>query len=176
MSSGFALFLAFHGLLRPFEVLALRGNDLLPPSECSSSGGIRIRFGKTGANQFSRIMEPTVLRVLQYLKYAHPGEERTFGDLNYSIYKADLKWACRAMSLPVEFTPHSARHGGATARFLAGDSPDVIRLAGRWSQMKSMETYLQGHSCLHLTLHPPPQFGWMFTTSLLLRSRLLSLV
>ena len=175
-SSGFALYLSFHALLRPFEVLALEGSDILVDSSYLHHGGVRVQHGKTGPNQFARITDPTALRILRYFRLITPPHARLFADLDYRGYLLDLGWACRALALPTRFTPHSARHGGATKRFLLGDHPDVIRIEGRWSQYKSMMVYLQSCSCMLLSLNPPPEFTLLLTTGFLLRPLLLSFV
>ena len=174
VDSGLALFLSFHGLLRASEVLSLRGNDVLVRSSHPEHGGIRVRHAKTGRLQFARIQEPMVLRVLHYLALTTPASELLFPSVDYRGYVADLRWACRALRLPVIFTPHSARHGGATARFLRGDSPSVIRIAGRWSQYHSMEVYLQACACLLLNFNPPPEFSLLLSTGFVLRPLLLT--
>ena len=84
-----------------------------------------------------------------------------------------LRRACDLLGLSVVFTMHSLRHGAATMRFLAGDSPEAIRIDGRWASATSMETYLQACAALLLTLSCSPRLLPVFDRGPTIRSRIL---
>lgn len=157
---GAGLLIAFEGFLRVSELCALTSSDILLPSSLLSTTttcGLRLGRTKTGRNQFVFISDPTVIQLLHQLHASTAPNSKLFPGMTPSKFNAALKWATRVLGITEHYTMHSLRHGRATAAFLAHVHPDVIRRAGRWSSLHSMETYLQGVTAFLLqTTTPPP--------------------
>ena len=170
------LLLAFGGCLRVSELLGLHGLDVLVPDDPRQSGsavGLRLRKTKTGPNKFARIRDPLLVPLLRFLKVITPPESLIFeGISNYTLNKL-LGWCSTVLRLDVRFTMHSLRHGAAVKRFLDGDSPDLIRLEGRWSALYTMETYLQTCASLLLSFQCPPRLVDVLSAGPCVRKRFL---
>jgi hypothetical protein len=67
------------------------------------------------------------------------------------------------------YTPHSLRHGGASADFLTHGSIERVQFRGRWKQMESLRTYVQSARALLAAQDVPPslnQLGMQLSDSL----------
>jgi hypothetical protein len=76
------------------------------------------------------------------------------------VVRAGWRWS--RTSFGWHFTPHSFRHGGATADLQAGVPLDQVVLRGRWASLKSARRYLQtalAHSLAVGVLEPQHAWG-----------------
>ena len=173
---GLGLLVAFAGCLRASELCGLYGADILLPDDSRDSHGVcglRLRQTKTGPNKFARVRDPAVIAVLRFLKAITPTDSKVFMGVTGQRFNSLLRLACDQLGLSVVFTMHSLRHGAATMRFLGGDSPESIRIDGRWASANSMETYLQACAALLLTLSCSPKLLPIFDRGPTIRSRIL---
>jgi hypothetical protein len=70
-------------------------------------------------------------------------------------FRRHLNKACVTLGVDAtKFTPHSFRHGGATADFIAGKSRNEIVLKGRWV-LQSAKSYIQAGRSLAIGLQLP---------------------
>ena len=176
LSLGFVV--AFEGYLRVGELCRLRGSDILVDGAVGSGSkgcGLRIRIAKTGRNQFARISDPLVVKVLRFLKSRTGGEELVFQGATPRVFNGLLKLLCQQLGLLQHFTMHSLRHGRASKGHLDREMPEHIRLDGRWASSKSMETYLQAATSLLQTLLCPALFRELIPLGPLFRTHLVSL-
>ena len=168
-------------LLRPGELLRLRGTDFALPGEFSlsqSHAAIRIISPKNrrqfGNEQFVPLQNPNTIAWLQASGLM--GQDVVLWTSTSSRVSKMFKQL--TMELGVDdcnFTPGSLRPGGATMLYGRGMSIAQLRFAGRWTAEKSLEHYIQqamatqilnrlkpdvvrrlqrlGPLCLHMILH-----------------------
>lgn len=171
-----ATLLAFDALLRVNEFMNLRVEDVILPDDrrlgaikpldassdskaAYTGAAIRLRFTKTGTEQFVTIRDKDVIFLLrlamQGLKpwdYLFPASS---ADRAASFRRAFSK-ARDNLRLDKRFVPHSLRHGGATYLKLCGWSVDDIRERGRWKATDSAFHYIQSGRALLLVTRVPP--------------------
>lgn len=152
-----AVLLGFDCYLRIGEILGLKVKDVATardPRLGSAYRGVMLRLAKTktGNNQAVTVESPDVSALLQTHLRGRGGNELVFAVSRSRFYNL-LHSACQAFGLADHgYTPHSLRHGGATRHFLQGRPIADIQFRGRWSDAKSVRTYIQsGRALLLLT-------------------------
>lgn len=152
-----ALAVGFDCYLRIGEILGLKVQDVAlarDPRLGAAYRGVMLRLAKTktGTNQSVTVDSADVAAMLQAHVDGKPGSARVFA-VGRSHFYALMHGACRAFGLDAHgYTPHSLRHGGATRHFLQGRPIADIQFRGRWSDAKSVRTYIQsGRALLLLT-------------------------
>jgi integrase len=158
--------LCFYGFLRISEPLAMKWQDISPPSEQSMNGpggAIRLPQSKTGTNQSIRMSSKLFWRLLAKLRAAAQrtiqltGEEKVF-NLNYHTVTGRLQAALLELGVgSFKLTCHSMRHGGATAHFLETGDIAYVQAQGRWASMKSIRNYVQSGKALLLVVAVPEE-------------------
>ncbi|CAK0792870.1 unnamed protein product, partial [Prorocentrum cordatum] len=150
--AGALLLVAFDGYLRPPEALSLRGADVLRPAR---SGPQRLRAvtvapatqpvpSKTNAFDDTVFLGNAAkgqafVGGIMGILLSRAGQDKPFGGLALARLEAVVKMACRRLQLPVTFTPHCLRHGGASR-----DAPEKfedlrsIQRRGRWKARESV--------------------------------------
>ena len=129
----------------------------LPKDEGAEvQGAFALERTKTGENQSVRLRKgatTTLLRALVVQRLREGGDKLfTFTAGHFRTW---IKAECTSLGLgDIGFTPHSLRHGGATADFLRGMSVNDIQLRGRWRCFESLRRYLQQ------SLHAPDYCLW----------------
>jgi len=163
-----AMLVGFDCYLRIGELLSLKVQDVAvsnDPRLGSAYRGVLLRLAhtKTGRNQAVTVEDSAVADMLTSHVQAR-GPSRTQSDLVFqvsrdSFYKL-FHGACRAFGLDgLNYSPHSLRHGGATRHFLQKRHISDIQFRGRWSNSKSVRTYIQsGRALLLLTRVPNDVF------------------
>ncbi len=175
-----ATLVAFDGLLRVGELVAISVADVSlpqdsrrggasrttslsssssssqPTSRRSSSAFIRLAVTKTGANQTAEISDPDVISLLGRYIRGRPLHSRLFPLPTSSpadYFRTVFRTACRTLDLtPLGFTPHSLRHGGATHYHVhMGLSIEHVLHRGRWRSNSSARTYLQSGTAALIT-------------------------
>lgn len=157
------LVLTFAGFLRISELCALRLEDVALPGDArlfagarGQAAGLRVRWAKTGAEQFVSVEEATALAALRWLA-AHtvPGGLLVAG-LEPGDLRAVLAAALRRLGLAEEgYVPHSLRHGAATDAFACGVEVRTIAARGRWESEESLRRYVQAGRALALAARLP---------------------
>jgi len=157
-----AMLVGFDCYLRIGELLSLRLMDVAVSDDSrlgSAYRGVLLRLAKTktGTNQAVTVQDPVVARLLSshvqdMLAAGHSKSTMVFQVSKFSFYNL-FHGSLQAFGLSGQgYSPHSLRHGGATRAFLQGKSINDIRFRGRWSNAKSVRTYIQsGRALLLLT-------------------------
>ncbi len=167
-----AALVAFDGMLRVGELVAIRVSDVSLPFDSrrggpslsssqptlsfsthpsvrhSSSVFIRLAVTKTGVNQTAEIRNTDIIALLRHHITTRPVNSRLFHFPSAAAadhFRSVLRSACRALDLgEFNFTPHSLRHGGAThANMHMGESIEHVLHRGRWRSNSSARVYLQ---------------------------------
>lgn len=151
------MLVGFDCYLRIGELMNLMVQDVAmanDPRIGSAYRGVMLRLGKTktGNNQTVTVDSIDVASLLQRHVRGRRLNERVFSVSQGHFYSI-MYQACCAFGLGDHgYTPHSLRHGGATRHFLQGKPIADIQFRGRWSNSKSVRTYIQsGRALLLLT-------------------------
>ena len=146
---GLLCWTAFAGLLRPGETLKLRWNDVRIVEQAGATVCIvAIRLPKTkafmGRMQFSLIRDPRLCKWLEWAKGHCQNVDKTIWPQAQHQFRALLKNVLRREGLnKLRYTLGSCRPGGATTRFIAGESVERLQFQGRWSSTSSLKSYIQ---------------------------------
>ena len=139
-----SLLLAFYGMLRTGEVLAIRNKDVLVDRKTHTAV---ISLGLTKGGKRAGAAESVTVslydisrRLLQWKKATPPGSLLVS---SVSAWRKDFSDALIALKLESwEFRPYSLRRGGATFWFSRHGSLDRILLQGQWMAARTARTYL----------------------------------
>jgi len=162
--AGALLPVAFDGYLRPSEALGLRGADVLRPAR---SGPQRL-WAATVAPATQPIPSKTntfddavllgsaakgqafVGGILDAL-LSRAGQDKLFGGLTLAQLETIVKATCSRLQLPVTFTPHCLRHGGASRDALEKfEDLRAIQRRGRWKARESVRRYEKAGTLLRV--------------------------
>jgi integrase len=152
--------LAFASLLRVGEMVGLRVEDVLdagsddPRVDTCSRSGLRLRDTKTGTNKFAELLDANVRDLLRVLIKGKTKSSRVF-NFAAATYRTWFKKACFSLGLSAKYVPHSLRHGGATALYMAGVPLETILVRGRWASTTSARHYIQSGESLLLAAEVP---------------------
>ena len=139
-----SLLVAFHGLLRTGELLAIQGHQIhliSPLKPAVLSLGLTKSGKRQGAAESVTITDCSVLKVLWRWKKQH-------GDYSYftskpHVWRETFNPCLHSLGLQEwGFRPYSLRRGGATALFVKTGSLDRVLMAGRWTAIKTAKIYL----------------------------------
>lgn len=136
-------------LLRPGELLRLKGTDFALPGDFSLSqnhAAIRIVSPKNrrqfGDEQFVGLQNPNTIAWLK--ESGLIGRNTLLWTSTASRFaKLFKQLACELGVQDCNFTPGSLRPGGATMLYGRGLSISQLRFIGRWTAEKSLEHYIQ---------------------------------
>jgi integrase len=171
--------LAFHCYLRVGELVNLRIRDVILPHDPRMGRAfvgmaLRLRTTKTGPEQWVEIRRDDVGEILSEWIARRALLATSMDDFVFP-FTADhlrkmLRRACDSLGVgDSHYTPHSFRHGGATADFLRGVSIEHVMFRGRWQSQKSARHYLgTGRGHLAAQTVPPDlyQLGITFDDTL----------
>jgi integrase len=159
-----AMLVGFDCYLRIGELLSLKVQDVAvsnDPRLGSAYRGVLLRLAqtKTGRNQAVTVEDSVVAALLTSHVRDRTESDSVFNVSRDSFYKL-FRGACAAFGLDgLNYSPHSLRHGGATRHFLLKRPISDIQFRGRWSNSKSVRTYIQsGRALLLLTQVPSDVF------------------
>ena len=139
---GLSLLVAFYGLLRTGELLALQAWQIHMVSQTQPAVinlGLTKAGKRQGAAESVTLTEKHVLHHLWLWKSRVP--EHTFLTLKPHAWR-NLFSECIHKLDQWEFRPYSLRRGGATHLFVKGGSLDRVLLAGRWTALKTAKIYI----------------------------------
>ena len=145
------VWIGFHGMLRPQELLSMRAShavfiDEADPDVPPSRVALAIpqpKTRRTGAReQFVMLDEPGLLILLSAVKAATPPNGLIW---NGSADNLRQRYAALQAELGVAHpTPLSGlRAGGATHHFLQWQDVGGLRLRGRWASLRTLDHYVQ---------------------------------
>lgn len=162
-SAGIATLLAFDCYLRVGELCSLRVCDIgLPSSKhfgSSYSGmSVGLKRTKTGPHQSVMVRDNLVSTLIHSLVQTLDSRSTTsLFSFSPSQYRSMFHSAIVTLGLSdYNLTPHSLRHGGATADYVSNPmSLDGIILRGRWAATKSVRTYIQSGVYLSIQVKEP---------------------
>lgn len=167
-SAALAVLLAFESLLRIGEVVSLHVTDFADSKDDRLPLGVRftdgfrfrLRSTKTGDNQWSRVRDPVVVRLLRdrVAKFSRRRQKDPKARL-FSFDAAQLrKWFKQSLvrvGLGDTYVFHSLRHGRATELYLLETPLEDVLVEGRWASTKTARHYVQtGRALLIATLVP----------------------
>lgn len=161
--SAVATLLGFDCLLRVGELTGLLREDVADSRDVRFGAhfqgmALRLRRTKTGPNQWVMVRSPAVISLLRLvLSRTAPG--CLLFSTSADTFRRHFKRACSALLLSEHYVPHSLRHGGATALFLAGERIEDILLRGRWASSKTARRYIQAGPALLLQHSVPEATG-----------------
>ena len=168
-----AVLLSFDCLLRVSECMSLRASDIVLTGDRRfgssidsksakfdfSSCALRIRHAKGGDDQFVAVLDHRVAELLSLLVRGLGDEQFVFPSSTAhraSGYRYQFLRIISELGLDARFTPHSARHGGATYLKLHKNWPMAdIQERGRWKSMSSAFHYVQMGRSLLVTSKVP---------------------
>ena len=149
-----AMLLAFDCFLRVGELTRIRFTDIVMPNDprtgrAHSTMAVVLRTAKTGKLQSVGVADPDVARLVAMwarspVVHSNPSDPdpRLFA-FSPDFLRRLMYQASAALQLPIRYTPHSLRHGGATDDFLRHGSVERVQFRGRWKQLESVRRYVQ---------------------------------
>lgn len=114
---------------------------------------IRLKHTKTGPNKWAQVRSSTVAQLLHALVRATPSG--CLFPFSTDAFRKAFNAARDDLDIKKAFTPHSLRHGHATADYESGVEVKDIALRGRWVEFKSVVHYVQSGPVLFAALRPP---------------------
>ena len=148
-----AILLAFDCYLRVGELCRLRRKDVALPHDprLGSAGSHRVtlhlQHTKTGPSQSVEVQDSGVAELLclwMHRSSVGATDESFVFPFTPSGFRSLMRRTRDAVGLGhIPYTPHSLRHGGATADFLQGSTIEQVLYRGRWAVAKSARIYLQ---------------------------------
>jgi integrase len=161
-----AFLVAFDAYLRVSELLGLRVCDVVVPAPgADRRPSLLLPRTKTGRGRLQAVVvnRPEVGRLLLQVRAAteRGGPTAKLFPFSAEVVRARMALVEDEFRL-AHFTPHSFRHGGATADLQAGVPLDQVVLRGRWASLKSARRYLQtalAHSLAVGVLEPQHAWG-----------------
>ena len=175
-----ATLVAFDCYLRVGELTRLRVRDIVMPDDprmgrAHTAMAVCLGRAKTGLNQSVALARTDVAGVLcawvKALPRGGPDHNPLIFAFSPEYFGRLLRNACVQLGVgAAHYTPHSLRHGGATADFLLSGSIERVQFRGRWKSMESLRTYVQTARALLAAQDVPPalnQLGAQLADSLL---------
>jgi integrase len=170
---------SFDCMLRIGELVGLVLRDVALPHDSVTplpTVALRLTHTKTGPNKFVPVRSPGVSRLLSdwvVSRRVGAAPDRKVFPFSAALFRSRFVAVCGALGLAhLHFTPHSLRHGAATADALAGVRIEDILERGRWASTKSARHYVQSGRALMIQPSIPPLIGQL--SSLLSVSRFLA--
>lgn len=141
----------FHTWMRKEELGSVRRDDYIahmwPVASSDPArriyGVFRLDDNKAGLVQSVTVTDRDLHTLLLRLKQSlSRGTDRLF--VSGATLAAHIVAASERLGFgELRFTPHSLRHGGATAAILAGMPAEDVRLRGRWANLSTVLRYVQ---------------------------------
>lgn len=149
-SPALAMLVGFDCYLRVSELTGLRRRDIVMPNDARmgrahSHMAVILPKTKTGLNQSVSLQRHDVALLLASWVRAMPGERDTLVfDFTPQWFGRLIRNCCVQLGVGhISYVPHSLRHGGATADFLARGDVEYVHFRGRWKSIESVRTYIQ---------------------------------
>ena len=163
-----ALEVAFYGVLRTGELLALKSShvDISPSASCAV-----LNLGATKTSQRVGASDSVTLSVGPVCARLKAWKERSnstrFLVASEYQFRRDFAAALQALGLDAwAFRPYSLRRGGATMFFRKGTSLDKVKLLGRWASDRTVRIYINDGlaqlASMQYDVHRPPLKQFLF--------------
>ena len=155
----------FFGLLRPGELLSITAKDVSLPHSLSLAAPhavIRLCRPKNsrhlGIQQFVSITNPDAINWLSWMVLSKKEPDRPLWQSTDREFRRMFSTVTEALKIKsLKFSPASLRAGGATWLIDEGVEVSKIRFLGRWTNMNSLEHYVQVARAQQLTLSILPK-------------------
>ena len=141
--------LGFFGLLRPCELIGLRRQDVVLPSDSFEPKVLYLRVGQPktrhrgAANQHVRVDEDLVADWINLMLTSMPPWRRIWNG-SWSSFKTRFHLLQQEVLGSTPFLPSSLRPGGATYLFrLWDENLPRLQWRGRWRLFRMLETHVQ---------------------------------
>ncbi|CAL1130725.1 unnamed protein product [Cladocopium goreaui] len=147
------LMLGFFGLLRPGEMFKLHSRHVTLPNSLSLGGP----FAVVMLEQFTVVHHPDAINWLSWLTLTSVKTRKALWPSSPNKFRVMFKELCEKLGINgMKLSPASLRAGGATWMMDEGMEISKIRFLGRWSNLRSLEHYLQVARAqqIALTLEP----------------------
>jgi integrase len=153
-----AMLLTFDCYLRVGEMTRIRLRDVVIPDDPrmgSASTAMAVILGKTktGDNQSVTLDRQSVCDIVvswvhRMRRSSSEDNPRVFA-FSPDYFRRAMRAACSELGIADRgYTPHSLRHGGASADFLLRGSISRVQFRGRWKSMESIRTYVRAARAL----------------------------
>lgn len=174
---------SFFGMLRPGELFGLLVGDVCLPHSmalAASFAVIRLKRPKNarqmGQQQFCEVHHPDAINWLAWIVHTRAKKERALRPSTPARFRIMFKTVCEKMMVQnMKLSPASLRAGGATWMLDEGYEVSRIRFQGRWTNLRSLEHYLQVARAQQLSLTIPDHVALQLRKLLLKHSYMLSL-
>lgn len=141
----------YYGLLRPGELCALHGADIALPRSWSFAGPFMVlkvnqpkNARQMGSQQFAEIRHPDTVNWTIWMVRTRASPARKLWPGTAASFRSAFTSICRRLELDkLRLSPASLRAGGATLLLDQKIEVSRIRFLGRWSNLRSLEHYLQ---------------------------------
>ena len=154
---GLSLLIAFFGLLRTGEILALTNGDITMASSWQPAVlalGLTKGGKRTGASESVTLSAVEVLRPLYQWKVTHKRSSRLTQAPH--LWRKQFSDTIEALGWSeFHFRPYSLRRGGATFWFGRHANFDRLLQLGRWQAIKSARVYLNDGLAMMASLNLP---------------------
>ena len=154
----------FLAMMRPGELFKLRLSDINLPNDLSlgsESAVIRIQEPKNsrqmGRQQYATIRHPDVINWLVWVVKRKDNPSTFLWPSSQQKFRALFQESCSRLKLKhCRFSPASLRAGGATF-YVDSHRVDIgrLRFEGRWTNLRSVEHYVQTAKSQQLLLQMP---------------------
>lgn len=141
---------------------------------------IRLRKPKNarqmGQQQFCEVHHPDAINWLAWIVHRRAKKDSALWPSTPSRFRVMFKTVCQKMMIQnMRLSPASLRAGGATWMLDEGFEVSRIRFQGRWTNLRSLEHYLQVARAQQLSLTIPGYVATQLKRLLLKHSYMLSL-
>lgn len=151
---------AFFGLLRPGELFGLRSEDISLPHSMSLAAAFAViclvrpkNARQMGRQQFCEVHRPDAINWLAWIVHVSAKKGRALWPSAPTRFRVMFKHVCQKMMISsMKLSPASLRAGGATWMLDEGYEVSRIRFQGRWTNLRSLEHYLQVARAQQLSL------------------------
>lgn len=159
-SVGTLLLVGFFGLLRPGEMFGLCCSDVTLPNSVSMGSPfavLMIRSPKNsrqmGKQQFAEVHNPDAVNWLAWSISVAKSKSARLWPSTPQKFRLFFKKLCSHLQLSnLKISPASLRAGGATWMLDQGFEVSLIRFKGRWTNLRSLEHYIQVARAQQITL------------------------
>lgn len=162
---GTLLMVGFFGLLRPGEIFCLRARDLAVSNSFSLGSEhavLRIDQPKNarqmGAQQFVEIKHLDSVNWLTWLRSKVSNPDERLWSSTPTRFRKMFSDICLELGIKqLHLSPASLRAGGATRLIDDGAEVGKIRFVGRWTNLRSLEHYVQVARAQQISLTMDPK-------------------
>jgi len=147
---GLLSWLNFECLLRPVEAFNLRVCDVriihrLGQHDLAVVGILQPKTrAHMGRHQFATCRDPGLVRWISWFWAGREASRKRVWSSSQARYRRMFKEMFTALGFgAMGYTPASGRAGGATHRFMAGETIERLSYIGRWASISTLKAYIQ---------------------------------